>query len=123
MSPRSLASSTPSSGSSGSRADLGVLGEYLYSQREVNVVHPFDDDIFLGTRAQLNDVASTQALFGVTFDRKTGAGFFNLEASRRIGDSFTLSVKARAFASIPESDLLFGLRLDDYLHLGLAWHF
>jgi hypothetical protein len=111
------------SGVFGSRADLGVLGEYMFSQKEVNVVHPFEDDVFLGTRLQLNDVHSTQLLAGVILDRKTGAGFFNLEASRRIGSRWTLSLKARAFASIPDSDLLHGLRLDDYVQIGLAWHF
>jgi hypothetical protein len=111
------------SGFLGSRADLGVLGEYMFSQKGVNVVHPFEDDVFLGTRIQFNDVDSTQVLAGVILDRKTGAGFFNLEASRRIGSSWTLSLKARAFASIPESDLLYGFRLDDYLQIGLALHF
>ncbi len=110
-------------GALGSAADLGVLFEYLYDDRKEETQTPFEDDIFMGFRLTLNDVQSTEALFGLIFDRHSSAKFWNLEASRRLGESWKLSLEARAFESIPMDDPFFSFRKDDYIQLDLAWYF
>ncbi len=106
-----------------SAADLGVLVEYLYDDRGAAGPAPFQDDLFAGFRLTLNDAQSSEILAGVIADRSSGARFYNLEASRRLGRSFKLAVEMRVFSGLEPSDPFFGLRADDYLQVELAWYF
>lgn len=47
-------------------ADVGVIGEYLYDQRDDT--QAFQNDLLLGVRWVLNDEASTELLFGIIQD-------------------------------------------------------
>lgn len=107
----------------GSGIDLGVLAEFLYDDRGTRAPTPFQKDVLVGARLGFNDAQSSEILVGVIADRDSDARFYNLEASRRIGDQWKLSVEARAFADIPHGDPLFGFRRDDYLQLELARYF
>jgi hypothetical protein len=106
-----------------SAADLGLLSEWLYDDRGREASTPLQDDVLLGCRLTLNDVQSTEALIGLMFDRHSQAKSWNLEASRRLGESWKLSLEARAFEKIPPKDSFYGMRKDDYVQLELAWFF
>jgi hypothetical protein len=108
----------------GTTFDLGVLAEYLYDGRSAAAPPTaFDDDVFAGARLALNDPQSTQVLAGVVVDRKSRAMTIRLEASRRLGDRWTLKVDAQAFANVPPSDLLFAARRDHFMRLQIARYF
>ena len=107
----------------GTSTDLGVIFEYLYDSRGVNAFTPFQDDITLGLRLALNDVQSSDLLFTVIQDRHTDARVFNLEANRRLGNNWKVTIQARAFSNIPATDPLYSLRRDDYVELLLARYF
>jgi len=81
-----------------SGANLGVLAEYLFDSRGQAVPPFFADHIFIGLRLALNDVQSTEALVGSIVDRVSGATVFSLEASRRVGERWKLSLEVRVFA-------------------------
>jgi len=49
--------------------------------------------------------------------------FLFLEASRRLGDQWTLEIELRIFLDQPPTDFLFDLRDDDLLQLALLYHF
>lgn len=69
--------------------DLGLVVEYMYDSRGSG--HPaasLQDDILTALRFGLNDVQSTEILAGVMFDRSNNSKFFNIEASRRLGEGF-----------------------------------
>jgi hypothetical protein len=68
-------------------------------------------------------VQSTELLAGVIQDLDSSARLFNLEASRRLGDNWKLSVEARWFIDIPPADRLYELRRDDYMQAELAYYF
>ena len=106
-----------------SAADLGLLAEYLYDERGDGAPTPFEDDVLLGFRLAMNDAQSTEALFGVLTDRDSSAIFYNLEASRRLGDRFVLSMEGRIFSGAPARDPAAALRQDDHLQIELAWYF
>jgi hypothetical protein len=106
-----------------SRADVGLISEYLYDQRQGKASTPFQDDLMAGVRLALNDAQSTEALFAVIVDRRSGASFLNLEASRRLGNRWKLRLESRGFAWASPSDPLFGLRRDAYLQIELARYF
>ncbi len=106
-----------------STVDLGVLAEYLYDERGDTATTPFQDDIFAGLRLAFNDAQGSELLLGAIQDRRSHARFFNVEASRRLGSLWKLSLQARAFTHIPVNDLLFGMRQDDYIQVELARYF
>ena len=108
----------------GSTADLGLLLEYQYDGR--NELEPFttaDNDVFIGARFALNDAQDTSVLAGVARDIDTGEMFFNVEAERRVGDSLSLELRARAFSGAGPQDLTYAVVRDDYVQVRLAKYF
>ena len=77
----------------------------------------------VGLRLSLNDIPSTEVLVGVIADRDGSGVTWNLEASRRIGENWTIDAEARAFSHISSSDPLYSYRDDDYLQIALERHF
>lgn len=104
-------------------ADLGLLAEYLYDERGKSGTSPFDNDLFLGLRFAGNDIASTELLAGAVFDLENSSKAFNVEASRRLGSSWRISLDGRFFTSVAVNDPLRILRDDDFLQLKLQWYF
>lgn len=105
-------------------ADLGVIAEYLYDDRGDDApATPFDDDIFMGMRLALNDVQSTAVLAGAIMDRDSQSSFFSVEAERRIGESWKIEVESRVLFNVPQSDIVFGLRDDDFIQIRLLRFF
>ena len=103
--------------------DWGLLTEYLYDSRNNLSATPFEDDIFLATRFSLNDVQSTDLLAGVIFDRENGASMLNIEAARRLGGNWRLTLEVRSFVGTPPVDPLAAFSRDDHVQLELARHF
>jgi hypothetical protein len=104
------------------RADLGIITEYLYDDRGAEST-PFQNDLFAGGRLAFNDVQSTEILAGVIYDLDDGDRFYNLEAERRLGDTWKLSVEARIFSNFSSNSAIYAVRNDDYLQAELAWYF
>lgn len=111
------------SGALGSGMDLGLLAEYLYDDRGDAALTPFQNDVFVGARLGFNDEHGAEALLGAIVDWKHHAQLLNVEVSRRIGAGFKLSAELRAFVAVPESDLLYMQRRDDYVQLEIAYYF
>lgn len=103
--------------------DLGLLSEYHYDDRGESAISVFEDDIAVGARFAFNDAQSSEALIGLVWDRNTGGKFFNIEASRRIGDSWLLDVQGRFFTNQKTSDPTFSFTRDDYIELYLSYNF
>ncbi|EGW54488.1 hypothetical protein [Candidatus Endoriftia persephone] len=103
--------------------DLGVLMEYLYDERGDAAPIAFENDLFIGLRLTANDAQSSELLTGVIRDLDSGALLFNLEASRRLGDSWKAAAQIRIWSNIPEDDQLYAFSRDDYVELSLARYF
>jgi hypothetical protein len=106
-----------------SAMDLGLLMEYGWDSRGEDGSAGIQDDLFLGTRLTLNDMQSTELLAGIGQDLDHGGYNLLVEASRRLGDSWKLSVDARVFDSNDSLDPLFGIREDDLVQLTLERYF
>ena len=107
------------------RADVGVLVEYLYDGRE-DAAAPAtfaQDDIFLAARLALNDEQDTAVLAGAIIDRSSQAALFFVETERRLGDSWRIELEGRFFLNAPGGDPLAGLRDDDFITLRLVKFF
>ncbi len=107
-----------------SAADIGVLVEYQFDGRkDSEPLTVADNDLFVGVRLAMNDTQDSTVLAGFVRDLDTGELFFNVEAERRLGNSFVLEVRARAFSGADPMDATFSLAGDDYLQLQLTKYF
>ncbi len=105
-----------------SNTDIGVLAEYLYDDRnEGDTI--FENDLFVGMRVALNDVGSSELLGGFIQDLDSDSRIFRLEASRRYGDNWKLSIESRWLMDTPPDEILYGLRDDDFVQAELAYYF
>ena len=110
--------------------DVGLIGEYSHDSRGVGdpaapltSVSFFDDDLFVGSRLALNDVQSSELLGGVIIDVHFGSMAWLIEASRRVGESFTMDFEVRAFSRADAEDPLYVFRRDTFVQLGLQYHY
>jgi hypothetical protein len=106
-----------------SKADVGLLGEYLYDQRGKHATTPFASDVFVGCRFVLNDMVSTEVLAGVILDYKTGTGNFLVEASRRLRKNWQLIIEARGLGGSSPNELLYSFRRDSFVQLEIRRYF
>lgn len=103
--------------------DLGLLMEYGWNSRGTDAVTGNQNDLFLGARLTLNDAESTELLAGIGHDLDYDSTSFTVEASRRIGDSWKLSVDARVFDSDNSNDSLYAVRQDDQIQLTMEYYY
>ncbi|GBE09091.1 hypothetical protein BMS3Bbin11_01337 [bacterium BMS3Bbin11] len=104
-------------------ADLGLVMEYLYDSRGELATTPFEDDIMTGLRLTLNDEQSSDVLLGVIKDRHHDSYLISLEANRRIGNSWKLSIQASKFLVDRLDQSLKSFAKDDFLQIELGYYF
>ena len=97
--------------------------EELRKLNQPNQLVFFQDDFLAAIRLGFNDEQNTEILAGVTFDRTTGEKFYNMEASRRLGESFKLDLEVRLYNNAPINGATYFLRKDDYVRTELSYHF
>ncbi len=108
----------------GSSYDLGLLSEYSWDQRDEFAASVFQNDLFLGARLALNDVADSQFLFGVSEDLDfDGSQSLFVEGSTRINNQISFNIEARYFSADQPQDLLFALRDSSFIQVGLEFFF
>jgi len=104
-------------------ADLGLVMEYLYDSRGELATTPFEDDIMTGLRLTLNDEQSSDVLLGLIKDRHHDSYLISLEANRRIGNSWKLSIQASKFLVDRLDQSLKSFAKDDFLQIELGYYF
>jgi hypothetical protein len=112
-----------------------LITEYLYDSRGDEIKQnkslqgkPFDlstfqRDLVLGARLTLNDAQSTEVLASVIVDLEGGGQSYNIEASRRFGNNWKLSLEARGLANTPNDNVMASFKDDNRLRLELARYF
>lgn len=103
--------------------DVGLIAEYLWDDRNDELASPFEDDLMIGTRVAWNDEQSTELLIGVIQDMNSSDAVWNLEASRRIGHRWKLSLEGRLFNVDTVTNSMYQIRDDDYIQLELSRYF
>ncbi|MFQ5580036.1 MAG: hypothetical protein ACE5FZ_05440 [Nitrospiria bacterium] len=105
------------------KIDLGIIGEWLHDSRGNAATTPFEEDLMAGARLALNDMASTELLFGMIQDLDHSARIFSLEASRRLTEHWKIEVEALIFNQQSPGELLSSQGDDDFLQASLFYHF
>lgn len=107
-----------------SAADVGLLSEYNYDNKDELSNNPLQNDLFIGTRITLNNVQDTNFLLGISQDLDySRSKLMFIEANRRIGESFRLTLDARIFSGEEINDPMTYLNKSDYLSLELEYFF
>jgi hypothetical protein len=103
--------------------DLGLIGEYAYDERGDNATTAYENDAMFGLRLAVNDADGTELLAGLIHDLDSSARALSIEASRRFGANWKLSIQGWGFLDSPMDDLLFNVRDDDFVQVELAYYF
>ncbi|WP_415881808.1 hypothetical protein [Neptuniibacter sp. QD34_54] len=106
-----------------SSADIGVLLEYGWDKRGKSADAAIQNDVFMGARLTLNDTQSTEVLAGIGHDLDYHSNSMIVEASRRFGDNWKLSLDGRFFSADNPADLSYSLNKDDHLQLTVERYF
>lgn len=106
-----------------SYADLGLLVEYGWDERDTAATNIAQNDIFLGARMTLNDTQDTSLLVGGSYDANYHSRSLLLEASRRLNDFWTVSIEGLLFKATNLSDPAAALNRDDRLQMTLERYF
>ena len=100
--------------------DIGVICEYIYDERDTSAM---DNDLAMGVRLSFNDIQSTEILAVAALDVDNSSSYFYLEASRRIGDAFKLSIEIRGVSNVDDQDPLSEFEADSYMQLEFGFFF
>jgi hypothetical protein len=108
----------------GNGLDIGVLGEYLYDERDELALTGLQNDVFIGSRIAFNDTQDTSILIGGISDLESSSKIFSMEASRRIGSSWKVELEARIFSNIDANELILSnFQQDSFLKISLSKFF
>lgn len=107
-----------------SMMDLGLIGEYVYDDRDNGWLPTiYDNDIMGGLRLSVNDIDDSTILLGIIQDLDYSSTIIGIEASRRLGDNIRLNLDASFFLNISTQDPAYSLARDDFLRLEIIWYF
>ena len=104
-------------------ADLGILVEYQFDDRDGAWATSSNNDIAIGARYALNNTQDSEILVAINTDLDNGSRFSNVEASHRLNNHWQVEAEARFFQNINEEDPIYSLRNDDYMQLELRRYF
>lgn len=90
----------------GNGLDIGLLGEYLYDERDELALTALQNDVFFGSRIAFNDVQDTSILIGGIADLESSGKIFSVEGSRRFGSNWRIELEARIFSAIEPNELI-----------------
>ncbi|WP_299433564.1 hypothetical protein [uncultured Aquimarina sp.] len=108
----------------GNGLDIGVLGEYLYDERDELAINALQNDVFFGSRIAFNDTKDTSILIGGIADLESSSKIFSLEASRRFGNTWTAEIEARVFSKIDTNEfILSNFSEDSFLRISISKYF
>jgi len=105
-----------------SAMDLGFVVEYHYNDKRIRDTI-FDNDLATALRFVLNDAQSTEVLAGFFTDADTQSMGSFIEATRRLGESWTIDAQVRTFHGAEENRPLYSFRFDDFAQIDLNYHF
>jgi len=104
-------------------ADVGMLLEYGWDERGEDPNAQFQNDLYMGARLTLNDENSTELLAGVGYDMDYQSKSLIVEASRRFGQNWKVSIDGRFFSSDDAADPAYAIRQDDHIQLTVERYF
>ena len=108
----------------GNGLDIGIIGEYLYDERDAFALSGLQNDLFYGSRLAFNDINDTAILLGGIVDLDTQTNLLTIEASRRVANNLKMTLEARLFDRISSQELfLLFFKQDSFLAVSFSKYF
>lgn len=105
-------------------SDFTMLGEYYYDNRNPNAPKTiFQNDLFIGTRLEFNDVGSTTFEAGVIYDLIVNEKIFSAKLTKRMNSTLVLEAGFINYLDIDEEGTLGSFSNDSYFYLDTRIHF
>lgn len=105
----------------GSTMDLGLIGEYVYDDRDDGWTSTiYQNDIMGGLRLSLNDMEDTTLLIGAISDIKYASTILSIEGSRRLRDRIRVNLDATLFLAVDPRDPAFSIAKDTVVQLEIV---
>ncbi|PLX50558.1 MAG: hypothetical protein C0613_03660 [Desulfobulbaceae bacterium] len=105
------------------RLDLGIIGEYVFDDRQKERQVLFDNDLMVGLRLAFNNAASSEILLGLVQDLDHSARLLTIEAGHRLNNSWRIDVEAALFMDAAPSQVDRALADDDFVKMELRYYF
>ncbi|MBU0682369.1 MAG: hypothetical protein KKD73_13210 [Proteobacteria bacterium] len=106
-----------------SAMDLGLIGEYVFDDREHDRATLFNNDLMAGLRLAFNDAASSQILLGLVQDLEYSSRLLTVEAGRRLHENVRLNLEVALFMDGATGSVDNALGDDDFIKLELLAYF
>lgn len=103
--------------------DIGLIAEYNFDDRGQELITGLDDDFFFGSRLAINDRQSTDLIGGIIIDRNNQTLRYFIEANRRLGDSWKISLEVSGFDNVADTEFLYLIRNDSFAQFSLTKFF
>ena len=103
--------------------DLNIFAEYSNDDRGSNSTDIFQNDLFLGSRINLNDVDGTEINQALTIDLDGDGNTGSFEISTRVNDSIRIAADYNFYWSLKSTDTLYSFRRDNYLGIKITNYF
>ena len=103
--------------------DLNIFTEYSNDDRGSYSTDIFQNDLFIGSRINLNDVEGTEITQALTIDLDGNGNTGSIEISTRLKDSLRISGDYNFYWSSNNTDIMYSFRRDNYLGFKITNYF
>ena len=100
-----------------------VVAEWHYDGRGRKATTRHERDLLVAVRVGLNDLAGTELTVGALLGTDHGSRVFDAELSRRVADRWRVHLEAVALDRLDAADVLYAMRRDSFVEVGLAYSF
>ena len=94
--------------------DFTSFIEYHNDDRNNDSTDIFQNDLFLATRLNFNNIEGTELLTSITLDTDGGGNTSTIELSSRITDNIRVTGSYNSYWSTNDKDILYSFRRDNY---------
>ena len=104
-------------------ADLGVMVEYLFDERENAATSTFDNDLFCGLRLVFNNTGDFECVAGPVIDLDTQASIFRFEVDGRLFEEWRLCVNTYLYSNHRPYESVYPLAEEDFVEVLVKRYF
>lgn len=107
----------------GSVVDMTLVAEWSFDERREYATTRFDNDLFIASRVRFNDFQDTTITASALLGYDTASRISSLEFSRRVTERVSFAMEIVLLNEIAVEDVLYPIKNDSYLELGVTYGF
>lgn len=107
----------------GTGTDMTLVAEWSFDERRERAPTRFDNDLFIASRVRFNDFQGTTVTASVLLGNDNDSRISTVEFSRRFSERVSLEMELVFLNEIATEDVLYSLKNDSYLQLGISYGF